>query len=159
MNLSCDAVEWSGSGQVTVTLIVADFQLPEDSPRVECLMLSVLGAYLRVCECWLCCALPCSTATTVQQCFAGSEELRSDLRTKTRVSGFDEQEKGQLVNTGRIKEVCWAKGEVKGRLTMQSLCVCDERACAWSRQAEAGTPTHTNSSSRPAGSAVCQQRK
>ena len=48
MNLSCDAVEWSGSGQVTVTLIVADFQLPEDSPRVECEIWSVLGAYRRV---------------------------------------------------------------------------------------------------------------
>ena len=102
MNLSCDAVKWSGSGQVTVTLIAADFQLPEDSPRVECEIWRALGAYLRV----VCCALPCSAATTVQQCSVGIEELRGDLRTKTRVSGFDEQEKDQLVNTGRIKELC-----------------------------------------------------
>lgn len=86
--------------------------------------------------------LPCNVSHDAVLCFADSEELRSVWQTKTRMSGFDEQEKGQLVNTGRIKEVCWAKGEVKGRLTMQSLCVCDERACAWSRQAEACTPTH-----------------
>jgi hypothetical protein len=32
--------------------------------------------------------------------------LHSVLRTKTRLSGADERKRGQLVNTGRVKELC-----------------------------------------------------
>lgn len=54
MNLSCDAAEWSGSGQVTVTLIVADFQMPESSPWA--ILLDIERVERRVCAC---CDVPC----------------------------------------------------------------------------------------------------
>ena len=103
MNLSCDAAEWSSSGQVTVTLMVADFQVPESSPWAILLDVERVGvASARVVMC-----LAVHYLYDAGRCFAGSEEIRSVSQTKARVSGSDEQEKGQLVNTGRIKELCW----------------------------------------------------
>jgi hypothetical protein len=51
VNLSCDAVKWSGSGQVTVTLRIAAFQMPESSPWVLDVERVVLSASARVVLC------------------------------------------------------------------------------------------------------------
>jgi hypothetical protein len=77
--------------------------------------------------------------------------LRGVSKTKTRLSGSDERKRGQLVNTGRVKELCfrrWRTTRELRELTMQSLCVCDESARF--RQADSGEGSHSSSGPGPA---------
>lgn len=102
--------------------------------------------------------VPRCSLCSIVQLSACSDRLRRGAWTKARLSGSDERKGGQLVNTGRIKELCCRRGQrtrESRRLTMQSLCVCDESACFG--MAGGGAHTHPDdSSSRPA---VCARER